>query len=71
MTRRVVITGLGPLSTIGVGPDAFAAGLRAYKSNSGPIRSFDASGFPHNIANELGDVHPSDYVTNIDPEAWG
>ncbi|MFB6816936.1 beta-ketoacyl-[acyl-carrier-protein] synthase family protein [Streptomyces sp. NPDC056347] len=71
MTRRVVITGLGPLSTIGVGPDAFAAGLRAGKSNSGPIRSFDASGFPHNIANELGDVHPSDYVKNVDPEAWG
>ncbi|MFH8339516.1 beta-ketoacyl-[acyl-carrier-protein] synthase family protein [Streptomyces sp. AM6-12] len=71
MTRRVVITGLGPLSTIGVGPDAFAAGLRAGAINSGPIRSFDASGFPHNIANELGDVHPSDYVTNIDPDAWG
>ncbi|WP_432015101.1 beta-ketoacyl-[acyl-carrier-protein] synthase family protein [Streptomyces sp. HD1123-B1] len=71
MPRRVVITGLGPLSTIGVGPDAFSAGLRAGASKSGPIRSFDASGFPHNIASELGDVQPSDFVKNVDPDEWG
>ncbi|WP_457030400.1 beta-ketoacyl-[acyl-carrier-protein] synthase family protein [Kitasatospora sp. P5_F3] len=71
MSRRVVITGLGPLSAIGVGASAFADGLRAGRTEMGPIRSFDASGFPHNTAGELRDVRSSDYVKNIDPEEWG
>ena len=71
MLRRVVITGLGPLSAIGVGAPAFSAGLRAGRSERGPIRTFDASGFPHNIAGELTDVRPADLVTQIDPEEWG
>lgn len=71
MSRRVVITGLGPLSAIGVGPAAFSAGLRAGRSEMGPIRSFDASGFPHNTAGELKDVSPTDFVENLDPVEWG
>jgi 3-oxoacyl-[acyl-carrier-protein] synthase II len=36
-----------------------------------PIRTFDASGFPHHTAGELRDVDPADMVQNIDPEKWG
>lgn len=51
--QRVVITGLGPLTAIGVGRDAFAAGLRAGREGVGPIASFDATGFPHAIGGEV------------------
>ena len=71
MPRRVVITGLGPLSAIGVGPAAFSAALRAGRSAAAPIRSFDASGYPHDIACELKDVRPAEFVQNIDPKEWG
>ncbi len=68
---RVVVTGLGPLSAIGVGATAFSEGLRAGRSEMRPIESFDASGFPRRIAGELRDAHPRDHVKNLDPGDWG
>ena len=44
---RVVITGLGPVSSIGTGVSAFHASLRAGRSGISRITSFDPSGFPH------------------------
>ncbi|MEW6363899.1 MAG: beta-ketoacyl-[acyl-carrier-protein] synthase family protein [Acidobacteriota bacterium] len=55
--RRVVVTGLGVVSPIGIGVDAFYDGLRHARSGIGLIRSFDASTFPTRIAGEVtGDV---------------
>jgi 3-oxoacyl-[acyl-carrier-protein] synthase II len=51
--RRVVITGLGVVSPIGVGVPAFFAGLREARSGVGPIRSFDATGLATRIAAEV------------------
>jgi 3-oxoacyl-[acyl-carrier-protein] synthase II len=71
MQRRVVITGVGALSAIGVGAAAFSAALRAGRSARAPIRSFDASGFPHDIACELKGARPAEFVRKIDPDEWG
>ena len=45
-TNRVVVTGLGPVSSIGIGAGAFSDGLRRGRSGISPIRSFDTTGFP-------------------------
>jgi 3-oxoacyl-[acyl-carrier-protein] synthase II len=49
MTKRVVITGLGVISSIGIGRDAFWGALLKGKSGISPITSFDTTNhFTHN-----------------------
>ncbi|HYR21390.1 MAG TPA: beta-ketoacyl synthase N-terminal-like domain-containing protein, partial [Chthoniobacterales bacterium] len=43
--RRVVITGLGPITCIGKGVEGFWNGIRAEKTGISPIDNFDVSGF--------------------------
>jgi 3-oxoacyl-[acyl-carrier-protein] synthase II len=51
--RRVVVTGLGVVAPNGIGKDAFWSACLNGKSGVGPIRSFDASGHPVQIAAEV------------------
>ena len=60
--RRVVITGLGVVSSIGLGKEAFWAALLEGKSGIGAIQSFDASGYSCRIAGEVLDFRPEDYI---------
>ncbi len=60
--RRVVITGVGPLTPIGMGAQAFAEAQRAGRSGIGPITRFDASSIACRIAGEIKD----DYVQFLD-----
>lgn len=53
MRRRIGITGVGVVSPFGVGIDALWAGLVEGRSAIGPIRAFDASGFPCRLAGEV------------------
>ena len=46
MDQRVAVTGVGILTPIGIGVDAFWTGLLAGRSGVGPIGHFDASGLP-------------------------
>lgn len=47
--RRVVITGLGVISSIGIGKDAFWDSLLRGKSGISPVTAFDTSRhFTHN-----------------------
>jgi len=55
MNRRVVITGAGVVSPIGIGMEAFAQALRAGQSGAGPIRSFDTEAHPFKNACEVKD----------------
>ncbi len=71
MRRRVVITGLGPVSSIGIGVEAFAAALQQGASGISPISSFDASGFPHRMAGEVPAFEPTEILQVLDPEQWG
>ena len=43
--RRVVVTGLGPITPVGEGVDGLWAGLRRGESGVGPVTRFDASDF--------------------------
>ncbi|GGR22825.1 beta-ketoacyl-ACP synthase II [Deinococcus ruber] len=51
--KRVVITGMGPVTPIGIGEAAFAEGQRTGKSGIGRITRFDAEKFPCRIAGEI------------------
>ena len=58
----MVITGLGVVSPIGIGKDAFWDALCAGRSGVGRITLFDASGLPVSIAAEVRDFDPKPYV---------
>jgi 3-oxoacyl-[acyl-carrier-protein] synthase II len=59
--RRIVVTGIGPVSAIGVGASAFLAAQHAGQSGVGPITRFDASTLPVRIAAEVT-VNPEDFM---------
>jgi 3-oxoacyl-[acyl-carrier-protein] synthase II len=65
--RRVVVTGLGVVSPIGVGVPAFFAGLREARSGVGPIRSFDATGLATRIAAEVTGLDLAGAVDRLPP----
>ena len=44
MSRRVLITGLGPVSGLGIGIDAFWEGIVGGQSGIGVVEGFDAGG---------------------------
>jgi 3-oxoacyl-[acyl-carrier-protein] synthase II len=57
--RRVVITGLGILSPVGIGVAENWRNIVAGKSGIGPITTFDATGYPSAIAGEVKNFNPS------------
>lgn len=67
---RVAVTGLGPVSSIGVGVSAFADALHAGRSGISRITSFDPSGFPHQHAGEVRDFDPAAHLSRLDPARW-
>jgi len=60
--RRVVITGLGLVTPLGVGAEANWGALRAGRSGIGPITHFDASRLPWRIAGEVRDFDVAKWV---------
>jgi 3-oxoacyl-[acyl-carrier-protein] synthase II len=69
--RRVAVTGLGPVASIGIGVREFAASLRSGRSGAAPIRSFDKTGFPHSYACEVPEFTAKAYVRRLDTDRWG
>lgn len=61
MRRRVVITGIGLISPLGLDTPSTWEGLLAGRSGIGPITKFDAQSYPARIAGE---------VRGFDPEAF-
>lgn len=60
--KKVVVTGLGAVTPIGNGKDAFWNNLLAGKSGISDITLFDASGLPTRIAGEVRDFDPTDHL---------
>jgi 3-oxoacyl-[acyl-carrier-protein] synthase II len=62
VSRRVVVTGVGLVSSIGVGTTASWEALRAGRTGIGPITHFDATAFSTRIAGEVKDFDPLAFV---------
>jgi 3-oxoacyl-[acyl-carrier-protein] synthase II len=56
--RRVVITGVGPITAIGVGKTQFWEAIKNKKSGIGPVSTFDASMFKATSAGAISDWAP-------------
>ena len=57
-----MITGIGPVTPIGTGVEAFWESLRTGRSGVGPITAFDASDMKVRIAAEVPDFDPARYM---------
>ena len=66
MSRRVVITGMGAVTPLGLNVDEFWNGLKEGRHGFGPITQFDASEYKCKVVGEVKGFVAKDY---IDPKA--
>ena len=67
MTRkRVVITGLGAMTSLGIGVEKTWEGLIQGKSGIGPVQGFDVSGFTTRFAGECRDYKAEDHFPTVE-----
>ncbi|MGI6037470.1 MAG: beta-ketoacyl-ACP synthase II [Limnochordia bacterium] len=64
--RRVVITGLGAITPLGIGAQLFWNSLLQGVSGIRPITRFDPREFPTRIAADVPDFNPEDYMDRKD-----
>ncbi|MEU3504319.1 beta-ketoacyl-[acyl-carrier-protein] synthase family protein [Streptomyces hundungensis] len=69
--HRVVVTGLGTVTSIGTGPAEFLAGLRTGRSGVKPITSFDTTGYAHANGCEIEGFDAARWIEHIDPGELG
>ena len=60
--RRVVVTGIGMISPLGIGNEATWQGLIEGRSGVGRITKFDAAAFPVRIAGEVKGFDPGNWI---------
>jgi 3-oxoacyl-[acyl-carrier-protein] synthase II len=60
--RRVVITGIGMVTPLGIGNDPTWAGLLEGRSGVSLITKFDTSAYPCKIAGEIRDFAPENWI---------
>ena len=66
MSRRVVVTGVGLVSPLGIGTEANWEALCAGRSGIGPITRFDATLFSARIAGEVKNFDPLQFIDKKD-----
>ena len=62
MSKRVVVTGVGPVAPVGIEKKAFWEGLISGKSGINRISRFDPTEFTSQIAGEVSDFDPLDFL---------
>ncbi len=60
--KRVVMTGIGPVSAIGIGREPFFAALREGRSGIGEITAFDTTGYRSKRAAQVVGFNVADYL---------
>jgi 3-oxoacyl-[acyl-carrier-protein] synthase II len=66
LSRRVVVTGIGLVSPLGIGTEANWEGLCAGRGGIGPITHFDAAEFNSQIAGEVKEFDPLQFIGKKD-----
>ena len=62
MERRVVVTGLGAVTPLGIGVEPTWEGMRAGRSGITAITLFDAAAFSSQVAGEVQDFDPAAWI---------
>jgi len=68
---RVVITGMGAVTSIGIGAGRFLEALRAGRSGVKPITGFDTTGFAYSNGCEVTDFDPAPWIRRYQPDELG
>jgi len=63
MKKRVVITGIGAVTSIGTSVDGLWDGILANRSGVSEITSFDTTGYRTKVAGEVRGFDPTEYVS--------
>jgi 3-oxoacyl-[acyl-carrier-protein] synthase II len=71
MHRRIVVTGLGVVSSVGTGCRPFWHNLLAGRSGFSTVESFDTSGYKVNRGAEIKTFRADEYIANRDPARMG
>ncbi|HZU85360.1 MAG TPA: beta-ketoacyl-[acyl-carrier-protein] synthase family protein [Polyangiaceae bacterium] len=71
MLPRVFVTGVGVVSSIGLGKDAFYRALQGGQSGISPVASFDASQLGRQYAGEVKAFEPRDHLTRAERRRTG
>jgi len=71
LARRVVVTGVGLVSALGVGTEESWQNLLAGKSGAAPITHFDTTGFPVTFAAEVKGFDPLLFVEKKEVKKMG
>ena len=66
--RRVVVTGIGVVSSIGTGRDDFAAALRVGRDGRAQLTSFDTTGYAHSYGCPVPGFEPSRWLRRVPPD---
>lgn len=62
MRRRVVVTGMGAVTPVGIGVEAFWDAVKKEKTGFAPITRFDATDYKCSLAAEVKDFHPEEFM---------
>ena len=60
--RRVVVTGIGPVTPVGIGVDRFWSSLIEGRSGVGKLEGFDTEKYASRIAAQVHDFRPEDFM---------
>ncbi len=71
MPRRVVVTGVGLLTSVGIGTEPVWEAIKGGQNGIGPITAFDASRFKCRIAGEVKGFEPADYIEKKEIKKMG
>jgi len=71
MIQRIVITGLGVLSPIGIGHRSTWEGFLSGASGIRPVRSLASDGYNSNLGAEIHGFDAGDWMLNVDPGRIG
>ena len=71
MQRSIVITGLGLVTSIGIGREAFWHDLLMGRSGIGPVQAFDTSAYRGGQGAEVKAFRAADYLVRLDPAGMG
>jgi 3-oxoacyl-[acyl-carrier-protein] synthase II len=68
---RVYITGVGVVSSIGLGRKEFFSALKEGKSGISPLEAFDGAGLGREVAGEIKNFHAKDFLTQAELKRTG